>query len=273
MKIAAFYENILEGRLDLGISEEEALKQACEAGMERIYIGYPNLHAQEETLLPLFARLGIEVEGLHAFFDFGMKPEDEGYRDVIDPAKKAGARNVLLVPGMIRKENALSFEAQREHMAKAMEKAVAYGKKQGIDVGMEDFDGKAAPFSSIDGLKWFLDRIPGLSCCFDTGNFVVYEEDALLAFETFQEKITVVHIKDRAASPLHPDDRPFVTEKGTSLYPAPAGQGMMPILEIIKRLDKKGFSGTLVAELYGCRPKYMLEGILDSVRWLKKAIQ
>ena len=124
MKIAAFYENILEGRLDLGISEEEALKQACEAGMERIYIGYPNLHAQEETLLPLFARLGIEVEGLHAFFDFGMKPEDEGYRDVIDLAKKAGARNVLLVPGMIRKENALSFEAQREHMAKAMEKAV-----------------------------------------------------------------------------------------------------------------------------------------------------
>ncbi len=270
MKIAAFYENIKEGRIALGLSEEEALKRALDAGMEKIYIGYENLKNNKEDLLPLFSRLGIGVEGLHAFFRFGVEPEDESYRDVIDLAKDAGAGNVLLVPGMIREDISLSFEIQREHMAKAMRKAVAYGKEKGIDVGMEDFDGKAAPFSSIDGLNWFIQKIDGLSCCFDTGNFVVYEEDPLLAFDTFREKITVVHIKDRARVPLHPDDRPFLTEKGTKFYPAPAGQGVMPILETVQKLKEDGYSGALVAELYGCTPEYMLDGILDSVRWLKK---
>lgn len=48
-----------------------------------------------------------------------------------------------------------------------------------IAVSMEDFDGLEAPYCTIAGLNDFLTDVPGLACSFDTGNFIMYQENEL----------------------------------------------------------------------------------------------
>jgi sugar phosphate isomerase/epimerase len=66
-----------------------------------------------------------------------------------------------------------------------------------IAVSMEDFDGLEAPYCTIAGLNDFLTDVPGLACSFDTGNFIMYQENELEAFQLFRDKICTVHLKDR----------------------------------------------------------------------------
>ena len=65
------------------------------------------------------------------------------------------------------------------NMKIAMSHAVLYGQELGITVSMEDFDGLEAPYCTIAGLDEFLRDVPGLACSFDTGNFIMYQENEL----------------------------------------------------------------------------------------------
>ena len=55
------------------------MRELHQLGMELVYISYDNLEAKRDILLPLFAEIGLKVEGLHWTFDFGLHPENQGY--------------------------------------------------------------------------------------------------------------------------------------------------------------------------------------------------
>lgn len=272
MKIAAFYENIMDGIKNSGKSEQEVLAHLHEVGMDKIYMSYQSLNSREVELMKMFSEIGLEVEGLFWFFEFGKKPEDDGYKDTIDLAKRAGAGNVLLVPGMIVEENSLSRQQQMDNMKQAMRKAVQYGKEQGVAVTMEDFDGKEAPYCTIEGLKWFMDEVEGLTCSFDTGNFIMYHQDEMEAFECFKNKIVTMHIKDRSMKKLNENDKACVCTDGISIYPAPVGMGYIRIREIIDKLKEMGYNGTLIVELFLYDDDEMINGIEKSIKWVKQVI-
>ena len=271
MKIAAFYENILEGAEKLGITDREALITLYIQGMRAIYISYDSLRSDKERLLSLFREIGLEVEGLHGFFDLGIDPESDGCMDMIRLAKEAGASNVLIVPGMISPEDENRREARLQNMQTALSKAVAYGEQEGIVVSMEDFDGLSAPYNSVEGLKWFLDHVPGLMCTFDTGNFIMFHEDEMEAFHLFRDRICALHIKDRSATPISDADRPKQCADGSFVYPAPVGSGYIKIREILASLVQDGYPGNVIAELYDYDD--MLNGVIQSVSWLNATLQ
>ncbi len=271
MKIAAFYENILEGARKAGITDREALITLYEQGMRAIYISYDSLRSDKERFLALFREIGLEVEGLHGFFDLGSDPENDGCVDMIRLAKEAGARNVLIVPGMITPNDKNQREERLQNMQAALMRAVAYGTQEGIAVSMEDFDGLDAPYNSVEGLKWFLDHVPGLMCTFDTGNFVMFREDELAAFHLFRDRICSLHIKDRSAVPIRHTDRPKQCADGTFVYPAPVGSGYIKIREILAYLVQDGYPGNVIAEIYDYDD--MLNGVIQSVSWLNGTLQ
>lgn len=273
MHIAAFFENIFAGAQAEGITVKEALRRMMDAGLEKIYISPQGIEdAGGEALIATLQELRLPVEGLHSWFDLAHCPEDESYRDLIDMAVRLGAPNVLIVPGLIPKEDVDRRGQMIENIKNALVKAVAYGKEKGVAVSMEDLDNLDAPFCTADGLDWFMQNVDGLQCSFDTGNLVMYHEDEAEAFERFRDKVCTMHLKDRSLTRLHEKDWPLVCADGAICYPAPVGSGFIKIAEIIGKLKQQGYEGGLIAEIYGCDGEYMLDSIARSIRWIKSQI-
>ena len=271
MKIAAFYENIVEGAWASGVSLESAVRDLMQEGLELLYISGFAYKDAEDEIERLIKSTGVGVEGMYMFYDFGENPEDQSYEWLIDTTKRIGGTNVLLIPGMLQPEDS-EKEKKIANMVCGMRRAAAYGREKGIDVSMEDFDGPDAPFCTIDGLAYFLQNVPGLTCSFDTGNFIMEHEDELEAFELFKDQICTMHLKDRAKEGRYPDVRSKACKDGALEYPTPVGQGYIRMKEILDRLKEMNYQGNLIVEMYDYSPVHMLEGIRESVCWVKKTI-
>ena len=97
MKIAAFYENILTGTQQRGISVREAIAELKEVGLESLYMSGRSFRSDEEGMLALCKEFDLQIEGLYDFFDYLHKPEDDGYIQQVDAALRAGAKNVMSI--------------------------------------------------------------------------------------------------------------------------------------------------------------------------------
>ena len=270
MKIAVFYENIYGGAKAAGKDMAETLQLLKDAGMELIYLSADSLRRDKNWLMPLLAKLGLGIEGVHAFCDFAGDPETPLCEETIHLAKECGAGNLLFVPGMLTGKNTLK---DFSNIALGIRRAVQLGQSMGLPVLMEDYDGLTAPYNSILSLKWFLDNTDGLGCAFDTGNFIIFHEDELEALDLFRDRIVTLHMKDRAIDRRHPGDHACACADGKQLYSCATGSGFIRMAEILKRLKTTGYTGNVVAELYGCDLAFMLEDIFSSVAFLKRQIE
>lgn len=271
MKIAVFYENIKESATAKNIPIKDALTTLNKAGMEMLYISYPSIKSDWEMLKPILDELNIAIEGVYAFCDFtGNMPAffpKITYDEVIDAAAMVEADNVLLVPGFVG-EACSDIDVVKDMIVEGMTKAVTYGTDKGIKVSMEDFDGLEAPYCSVAGLKEFMDRIPGLYCSFDTGNFVMYHEDEYEAVKLFVDKLCTMHLKDRSDVPVYPKDKGKACADGVNVYPSAVGYGTMQIDKILNYVKEQGYKGNVIVELFDADPEYALESIEKSVKWL-----
>ncbi len=266
MKIAVFYENIYDGVQTTGQKMEDVLARLKDAGMDMLYISADSWRRDRKELKRRMENLGLQMEGMHAFCDFPQNPDTDAYMELIDLAKESGANNFLIVPGFLSTGNSIK---DLDSMVQGVRRAVEYGKKVGMPVLMEDFDGLTAPYNCMAGLKYFLDAVHGLGCAFDTGNFVMFHEDELAAFELFAKQIQTVHLKDRTTVKRHEKDTPLLCADGTPVYACAPGSGDIFIGEILKRLKSRGYGGNVIAELYCCDPGAVLEDIQWSLRWLR----
>jgi sugar phosphate isomerase/epimerase len=273
MKIAVFYENILEiiSQQKNIHSEKEVLQSLVNEGLEKLYMDFRLLNENEESLMSVFNEVGLKIEGLYGFYEFGERPNDKSYIEHIDLAARVDAGSVLIVPGFIETQDSDKRKAMLLNMKKALSEAVAYGNSKDVAVTMEDFDHATSPSNSIDGLRWFMENVSGLKCTFDTGNFIISGEDAYDAFKVFKPYTCAVHLKDRSHVALNSDDKPFILPNGKKIYPAPIGQGYIKIKEIINLLQKDHNDYTLIIELFGCSD--MQNSIKESIKWVKGAIK
>ena len=157
-------------------------------------------------------------------------------------------------------------------MVQGMRKAVAYGRERKLPIVMEDFDGAGAPYNCAAGVEYFLRNVPGLEVAFDTGNFAFYHEDELQAYEVFRERIRTVHLKDRSTRRTHEGDHPFVQADGQMVYTCAVGSGYIRMKEILRRLRERKYEGSVILELYGCDPRFVLEQARESLRWFRETM-
>lgn len=266
MKIAVFYENIYDGVQAAGQKMEDALARLKRAGMDMLYISADSWRRDRKALKPQMENLGLQMEGMHAFCDFPKNPDTEAYKELIDLAKESGANNFLIVPGFLSTGNSIK---DLESITEGVRKTVEYGKNVGMPVLMEDFDGLTAPYNCMAGLKYFLDAVQGLGCAFDTGNFVMFHEDELAAFELFASQIQTVHLKDRIKNKRREKDTPLTCADGNQVFACAPGSGDICVGEILKRLKARGYGGNVIVEMYCCDPGAVLEDIQWSLRWLR----
>lgn len=266
VKIAAFYENIHDGARAEGQSVEEALASLRAEGMERLYLSADSWKRDGKELAGILRRQGIGLEGMHCFCDFPARPDTGEYRELIDLAADLGAGHLLFIPGMLSTGNTLK---DFQHMLEGMRRAVEYGQSRNMPILMEDYDGLLAPYNCVAGLQAFMRQAEGLECAFDTGNFVMFREDELEAFDLFAPRIRTVHLKDRCLSPRHPGDVPLRRADGTEVYCCAVGSGEIRIAGILDRLREMRYPGSVIAELYCVDPDWILEDLRRSIRWLR----
>ena len=267
MKIAAFYENIVAGALAEGLTTENTLASLREKGMERLYISVDSWARDRQKLQPILSRQHITLEGMHGFCDFPGKPDSDEYRNMIDLAVDSGAEHLLFVPGMLSTGNTLQ-DLQR--ITEGMRRAVEYGKHKGLPILMEDFDGLLSPFNCIAGLQYFMEQVEGLECAFDTGNFIIFHEDELAAFDLFAPRIRTLHLKDRCSAPRHPGDTPLYCADGTLAYCCAVGSGDIRMTQILDKLRNMQYPGNVIVELYCVDPWEVLHDLRQSIRWLRE---
>lgn len=274
MKIAVFYENIKEGLEQGHVTIRQALERLKDAGLTMLYANARGLEADWEMLSPVLEELGIGIEGLYDFCDFaGTSPAElppsADYHELIDTAVKVGADNVLVVPGLLSM-NPDTMGEEKNRLIKGVSEAVAYGNQKGIKVSMEDFDGLEAPYNTIAGLNEFMEKIPGLYCSFDTGNFVMYHEDEYGAFRVFEKYMCTMHLKDRSDVPVYPKDKAKICHDGIKIYPSPVGYGTMKIEKILDEAIAHGYNGNVIVELFDCDADHVIEAAEKSVRWISE---
>lgn len=273
MKIACFYDNVLQGARAAGISPEQALRELTACGLELVYVGGWHLETNAlHTLKERMSACNLGLEGMFAICDFTSDPANQTYRKLIEVTRELGGTNVLLIPGMIPVSQEHDRQRLLDNMVSSLKQAVAYGKEQGVAVSMEDFDGMDAPYCTITGLRYFMDAVPGLQCSFDTGNFVMYNEDELEAFEHFRDRLCTIHLKDRARTSQFADDAFKLCADGQKAYTPIVGSGYIRMTEILQKLKQQNYPGNVVVELFDHSPEHMLDSLKQSIQWVKTQI-
>lgn len=282
MRISAFLENIGQASRETGRPLQELLAQFREEGLESVYANYSwSLKSREQQLVPLLGKIGLALEGLWDTIPFNAMTDEEGeaaYTAMIDCAARNGAKHLLITPGVfhgrdeegrVTREEVADREPEIQRMIAAMRRAKEYGEEKGVAVTMEDYDVFSSPIVFPEVLRRFFEEIPGLQCTFDTGNFIPCDRDVREEFAYYKDKIIAIHLKDR----IENDDQggiekePYITESGRKYYPAVVGCGDMHIPEIIAEMNKMGYQGPGIIELFGSTD--IAAKMTASIRWMK----
>lgn len=124
----------------------------------------------------------------------------------------------------------------------------------GITVTLEDFDPLPAFVCSAKSCMDVLARAPKAGLTFDTGNFLIADDNPVEIFPLVKERIAHVHVKEKAC--VQPDDKPAQTSlKGLKYRGAFLGKGSAQIAECTALLKESGYKGWLSVETGASLPE------------------
>ena len=246
MKLSVFYDHVIEAHDQTGKDIPEILKFVKDQGM--IALEMRLSHIQENPKITEWVKeAGLGISCIYEFYEMGTLEETEKVSLHLQTAKELGVPNIMIVPGFLHgkdvdtlkssmtdEDKLFSFFDSRtevKRMADAMNSAVKMGSDMSITVLFEDFDDFSSPMSGINGVAWFLEHVPEIGFTFDCGNFIMYNEDVLLAFSRFEKRVRHVHCKDRGEGPA-----------------VPVGDGKIPIKEVVTSLLSSGYDGYFAIE-------------------------
>lgn len=270
--LSTFYDHVTELSRQQGISLAEALSRVREMGVDRLEVSEQNLGPDPDKVAGEIRAQGLAISTVPAFFDFGNDPDVDGRAlPLLRTLRALGVTQMLVIPGFISPEvtEEKARAARRDAMAAAINRLATLAEPMGVALLMEDFDNAAAPFSTAEGVRGFLDDCPALSACFDTGNFRFMAGDELKAYDLLRDRVRYVHLKDRAYTGA-PGERGVSAVDGQVLYASPVGAGEIRMRTLLQRLRADGYTGPLAIEHYGAPD---MEGYLRrSVQWLRSEL-
>lgn len=285
MKISVFYDHILQASEQSGKNVLTVCREVKEAGIDAVEIRLGNLLGNDEV----FEYLGdakLEISCIYDFYDMPGCDEKAHMENHINTAALVGAKNILVVPGFFKESNdncdeesELNYYSEYSHnyeclkiifnsgptvqaMIKNLNYMVEYAADKGVTVTVEDFDGYTSPLSTINGVRYFIEHVPGLKHTLDCGNYVFSDEDVMEAWDVLKDNVVHVHCKDRGAEEVlefvksvekHGStnvEKGGLTKKkfNKGLAPVATGEGYLPIKEIVTELKEKNYDGYLAIE-------------------------
>ncbi|MCR4928157.1 MAG: sugar phosphate isomerase/epimerase [Lachnospiraceae bacterium] len=268
MKLACFYDNLLEAAKQENKDITDILQQVREMGITSVECSIEALLEDEVKMKVMLAEADLTVSAVYGKLDFGTAPDASYGYSLVDTAVSFGCKKVLVIPGFSTSAGDPYIVSREvgtpvmQQMAKNLKELLTYARSRGVLLMMEDYDDITAPFCSEVQLRWFIDNVPGLFVCFDTGNFMYAGVSEVTAFGLLKDHIVHVHLKDRDIAG-DPDEEPKIAIDGTPLYASPVGYGMIAMNEILRGLVDIGYDDVLAIEHFGAP---------DQMRYLKASV-
>ena len=267
MKIGIFLDHLRVASDQTGKSLEETALEAAGLGIECVHVNGEFWMANEQRVDDLLQKAGLYVEAADGFFSLTQGKDIEKAEEMIRFLSAKNVRHLLMIPG---------FMHEAQSRASAMDESVRWLKglcylARGLHVqcSMEDFDHASAPYGTWQDLKWYTEQLSDMKVCFDTGNFIYFDQNVQEAYEQLASKICMVHLKDRALVGRE-GERPVCTPNGKKLYPCAVGSGVIPITDVLCRLKKDDFRGCVMIEHFDSAD--MMADIRASAQWLHEQL-
>ncbi len=264
IKISVFMEHIFEASEQEKCSVEDILGKVKAFGISGVELDYGRLSA-DEKLPALIRSKGLDIACVYAFFDFSHSTDMSYGETVLNALEKHEIKRLMAIPGFISKNDDKTKAVA--DMYSCMNRLSEMAEKKNISLCLEDFDDETAVFSTINGLRGFIENVNNLGCAFDTGNFIYSGEDEIKAFDILKKHIVHLHCKDRSAEPKE-NETPKISLQNKPLYSSPVGYGIISIEKIAKELIKNGYDGWFAIEHFGSQAQ--LSDIKKSADKLKE---
>lgn len=274
MRLGCFLDNIREGCKQTGRSLRELLQEAYDMGIETVECSLESLEEDPEGMKAMLDDIGLEVSAVYATLDFGTAPDASYAYPLVDTAAYFGCHKILVIPGFTAVIGDPYTQTRQvgtpvmQQMAKNLRELAVYARSKAVLMMLEDYDNVAAPFCSEVQLRWFVDNVPALSVCFDTGNFMYADVSESTAFAMLKDRIVHVHLKDRDLVGDE-EEEPVVNVKGMPMYDAPVGYGMVGMMDILRNLRAIEYDDILVIEHF--RAPDQMRYLRASIEWIQEA--
>ncbi len=232
-KISIFCDHIEEIVKQEGLSFAQAATLLKEHG----YTGADIRVFQNPDEIKTLDSLGFEHACAITEINYAREDQSELEDQTIAFMDSRGFDRLLLVAGFIPQSG-----FSQEEMEAARERIAAFAARvaaKGYSIMVEDYDNRRSFTYNADRIDSLFVVSKDLGLVFDTGNFIFAGDDTMTQFQRFSDKISHVHLKDRTA----PDNMTCV----------PAGEGCVPVKEIVKELKDSGYQGWYTIEQYGSR--------------------
>ncbi len=273
-RINVFFEHVLEACSQQGSSEEDILGKIRCAGIEGLECDLWRLRDRKSTKA-LFDSCEMQVSSVYSTFDFGHEDRNVSVRkihELLETAAYFGADKVLAVLGFVNSGDDAGAVCGK--ICEVLNEMCRIAEDYGITVMLEDFDDCKAPYSTAEGLEYFMKNTDGLRLAFDTGNFAYCLESAEEAYERLKQYIIHVHLKDRSYDKGRADKdntNGKADMAGKIMYPCEVGGGFIGIEELIGSLLSDNYKGSFSIEHFGAvnQLEYMLRSA-ETVRELLK---
>jgi len=253
------------GSLPARLSLDERFKLAKQAGLAGVEIpsDYETSGQVEEIRVAAEAN-GIELHSIMAssHWQWPLSSTDEavrakgveGIRHALQVAKWAGARVVLVVPGVVSAD--VSYAAAYEIASKSIAELIPAAEEVGVVMALENVWNKflLSPLEFRDFIDSF--SSPLVKAYFDVGNILLYGFPHQW-IEVLGKRIAKIHIKD-----FNVGNRTFV----------PLLTGDVDYPRTINALRGIGYNDYLTAELAGY-PQYPEQMVLDTGAHLKRILE
>ncbi|MGN0165336.1 MAG: sugar phosphate isomerase/epimerase family protein [Lachnospiraceae bacterium] len=268
MKLSVFYDHILQASEQSGKSILTLCREVKSAGIDGVEIRLGNLLGDDYTFECL-GDAKLDISCIYDFYDMSVRDEMKHGENHINAACIAGAEKILVVPGFFSKDdksmtcqnNNTGNPAQKDGhtenktamfhklkgdygalcsfldnspdvqaMVNGLNYMTEYAKDKDITVTVEDFDDVNSPLSVMNGVRYFVEHVPGLMHTLDCGNYYYSHENILEAWKLLKDKVAHVHCKDRADVSVA------------------VGDGCIPFGDIVTNLKLAGYDGYLAIE-------------------------
>ena len=267
MKHSTFYVHIMEAAKQQGISIDEALERVKAMGYEGVEMSYDQSWIPEttENMIAKAHEHGFVVANFFINADFAADFDEEYYEKCMKFVSESDTDLIQISPLLMGEYE--DKEAAYKKLFEAQKKIVSIAQKYGVQVIIEDFDGLTSPLNCLEGVKYYLDNIPGLKYTFDTGNFYLMEEDCLTAFPYLKDKLAHVHMKDRKLEGPE-DEFDKLTVSGKKMYGSAIGAGVIDTAACLREVKKTGYDGWIVTEHFASNDQ--MRDLEESIKFIDK---
>lgn len=211
----------------------------------------------------LMDKKGVRVGGSHCVLPIAS-PDPQIHAQAVKDAEAflhtlavLGSTRCMVVPGAL--DVCVDLEQKplyREQILRGLPALVKTGRELGIRVNIENFSQPKTPFSTIEECSFLLDRVEGLSFCFDMGNFIYMDIDPLSAYDALGSRTVSLHLKDVRSQVEKDGETGSISPSGRYLYPCDLGEGQIPVRELLRRFKRDGFDGPVTLELFSLKGSY-----------------